>query len=70
MSRRQRQAAELRELCRAGDIGRAVDLAFGHFIDFGRDEEVLSLLQSALDATSAPPTIRRRFAELRDLPRA
>jgi hypothetical protein len=31
MSRRQRQLDAIRDLCRAGGVARAVDLAFEHF---------------------------------------
>jgi RimJ/RimL family protein N-acetyltransferase len=66
MSRRDRQAAELLELCRAGDVARAIDLAFGHFADFGCDEAILARLAAALDGTRVTSATRRRFAELRD----
>jgi hypothetical protein len=65
MSRRDRQAAELRDLCRAGDVARAIDLAFGHFADFGRDEDLLARLEDALERARATPATRRRLAELR-----
>jgi hypothetical protein len=74
MSRRHRQRNELRELCdsgglsRAGDIARlsrAVDLAFEHFADFGRDDDILRLLADTIERTAAPAGVRRRFAELR-----
>jgi hypothetical protein len=65
MSRRDRQRAELHDLCRNGAVGRAVDLAFTHFADFGRDEEILAALAEALDRACAPASVRRRLAELR-----
>jgi len=65
MSRRQRQRDELRELCHLGAAGRAVDLAYQHFADFGRDDEILAMLADALDRTAVPAAIRRRFDELR-----
>lgn len=68
MTRRDRQRAELRRLCRSGPLSRAVDLAFAHFADFGRDEELLELLAAALERTPATATDRRRFTELRDRP--
>ena len=44
MSRRQRQFNELRDLCAAGGVVRAIDLAFEHFAQFGRDDEIIDLL--------------------------
>jgi hypothetical protein len=41
-----------------------VDLAFAHFADFGRDEELLALLADALERSPATPTLRRRFTQL------
>ena len=64
MSRRDRQRAELQNLCRNGAVGRAVDLAFTHFADFGRDEDILAVLAEALDRVCATAAVRRRFAEL------
>ena len=64
MSRRKRQAAELTELCRTGDVARAIDLAFGHFPDFGRDEAIVACLGAALDRAGVTAAARRRFAEL------
>jgi hypothetical protein len=65
MSRRDRQRAELQDLCRNGAAGRAVDLAFTHFADFGRDEEILAMLAEALARGCATAAVRRRLAELR-----
>jgi hypothetical protein len=65
MSRRDRQAAELLELCRTGDVARAIDLAFGHFADFGRDDAILARLEAALERSRVTSAARRRFAELR-----
>lgn len=64
MSRRQRQLDELGALCRAGDVARAIDLAFEHFAQFGRDDHVVEVLGRAVDA-AATDRVRRRFAELR-----
>jgi hypothetical protein len=64
MTRRDRQRTELRRLCRSGPLSRAVDLAFTHFADFGRDEELLALLADALARTPVTPALRRRFSEL------
>jgi hypothetical protein len=64
MSRRERQAAELRELCRTGDLARAIDLAFGHFADYGTDEDILTRLEAALEGAGVTALARRRFAEL------
>ncbi|MFL6205963.1 MAG: hypothetical protein ACJ739_11490 [Acidimicrobiales bacterium] len=65
MPRRDRHVDELQELCRAGSLSRAIDLAFTHFADFGPDEVVLAALAEAVSAVSAPPAVRRRFSELR-----
>ena len=65
MSRDDRQRLELLRLCQAGAVGRAVDLAFEHFADFGPDGEVLAHLADAIGADGAPPSARRRFDELR-----
>ena len=64
MSRRQRQLDELRSLCGSGAVARAVDLAHAHFADFGRDDEVVSLLAEAIDRLRPDDGVRRRFAEL------
>jgi hypothetical protein len=64
MTRRQRQIDQLRALCAAGHVARAVDLAFEHFATFGRDERVIVLLTQALDHAAAGESIRRRLAEL------
>ena len=65
MSRRQRQLDQLRDLCRAGAIGRAVDLAFEHFAQFGRDDDVVALLAEVLDEAHVPERVRQQFMELR-----
>ena len=64
MSRRQRQHDELCALCTSGVFVRALDLAFEHFADFGRDEEVVARLADAIERASAPAAVRRRFAAL------
>ena len=64
MSRRQRQLAELAELCRSGVVGRAIDLAFEHFAQFGADDAVVRLLADAVERPDVPERVRRRFAEL------
>jgi hypothetical protein len=66
MSRRDRQRAELCELCSSGAVSRAVDLAYAHVADFGRDDDLLAVLAAALDRTAPTPALRRRFAELRE----
>jgi hypothetical protein len=66
MSRHQRQRDELRALCRAGHVGRAVDLAFEHFACFGHDELVVALLTDAIDHAAVTPQTRARLAELAD----
>jgi hypothetical protein len=65
MSRRQRQLDELRDLCQAGRVSRAIDLAFEHFADFGRDDVVVGLLADAIARGPTAEPIHRRFAELR-----
>ena len=64
MSRRQRQLDELRCLCGAGAVARAVDLAHQHFADFGPDDDVLEMLGQWIDAGEAPDEVRRRYADL------
>jgi hypothetical protein len=66
MSRRKRQRDELRELCDSGAVARAVDLAFHHFADFGRDDDVVRRLAAAIDRAAGPvgPMVRRRFTDL------
>jgi hypothetical protein len=64
MSRRQRQCNELRDLCSAGAVGRAIDLAFEHFALFGRDEEITDLLNRAIHGADTDRRARQRFAEL------
>ena len=65
MSRRQRQVDQLRALCRAGMLGRAVDLAFEHFAEFGRDHDLIEELAAATGSAEVPDDVRRRFDELR-----
>lgn len=43
---------------------RAVDLAFLHFGDFGRNDEVLDLLTAAIARTPVPAAVQRRFLDL------
>ncbi len=64
MSRRQRQFNQLRDLCYAGAVARAIDLAFEHFAHFGRDDEIIDLLAHALEDTDVAGRARQRFAEL------
>jgi hypothetical protein len=64
MSRRQRQFNELCALCSAGAVVRAIDLAFEHFVHFGRDDEIIELLAQALEHADAAGRARQRFAEL------
>ncbi len=64
MSRRQRQFNELCDLCSAGAVVRAIDLAFEHFACFGRDDEIIELLVHAIEHTDAAARARQRFAEL------
>jgi hypothetical protein len=64
VSRRQRQLDELSDLCRSGVVGRAIDLAFEHFAQFGADDGVIRLLTDAVGHPDVPERIRRRFTEL------
>ena len=64
MSRRQRQFDQLRDLCSAGAVVRAIDLAFEHFAHFGRDGEILDLLAQAVEQADCGEPARQRFAEL------
>jgi hypothetical protein len=66
MTRRLRQLDELRCLCGAGAVARAIDLAFAHFADFGRDDAVLRLLAHAVEHLPADDDVRRRLADLTD----
>ena len=63
-SRCRRQRDELRALCVAGMVGHAIDLAFEHFADFGRDDEIVDLLTDALDRIAVPRSTTARFQEL------
>ena len=64
LGRQRRQLQELRALCASGRVGRAVDLAFEHFTDFGRDQAVLELLRSAIECCATPAAVQQRFLEL------
>ncbi len=64
MTRRQRQLDELRGLCSIGAIGRAIDLAYEHFADFGRVDDIRILLAEAMEHAEVPDAVRRRFDEL------
>jgi hypothetical protein len=64
MSRRQRQLDQLRDLCSAGGVVRAIDLAFEHFAHFGRDDEIIDLLARAIDDVGVAGCARLRFDEL------
>jgi hypothetical protein len=64
-SRCRRQRDELRALCGAGMVGHAIDLAFEHFADFGRDDEIVELLADALERIAVPLSTAARFTELR-----
>jgi hypothetical protein len=65
MPRRQRQLDELRDLCRSGALVRAIDLAFEHFAQFGRNEDIIVLLADAIAHAGSPQRVCDRFAELR-----
>lgn len=62
--REERQLAELRRLCAAGSVSRAIDLAFEHFAEFGLSEELVALVRDALERTDAPAAVRERFRSL------
>ena len=64
MSRRQRQANELRDLCASGGVARAIDLAFEHFANFGRDDELMDLLAQSIEDADVAGRARQRFVEL------
>ncbi len=64
MSRRQRQVDELRRLCTSGAVARAVDLAFAHFADFGRDDDVVALLTETVARSERNGAVRSRLVEL------
>ena len=63
--RRRQQRHELDALCRAGAVARALDLAFEHFAEFGRDDDVVDLLAAAIEHAGLPGDVCRRFVELR-----
>ncbi len=52
-------------LCSRGAVGRAIDLAFEHFAQFGVDAAVVELLAGAIARPGVPERVRRSFAELR-----
>ena len=54
MTRQQRQIDQLRALCAAGQVARAVDLAFEHFATFGRDENIIDLLAAGASTRTRP----------------
>jgi hypothetical protein len=64
VSRRQRQLDELRSLCRSGAVARAADLAHGFVAEFGPDDELLTLLLTAVEQCGASGDLRRRIDEL------
>jgi hypothetical protein len=64
MSRLQRELDELHALCRSGAVDHAIDLAFEHFAQFGRDDEIVRLLAAGIDVMEAAGRGRRRLAEL------
>jgi hypothetical protein len=64
MCRRQRQCDELRALCTAGRVARAIDLAFEHFAHFGRDDEIIDLLTRTIEESGVAAHALQRFAEL------
>lgn len=67
--RRRRQLDELCDLCRRGAVSRAVDLAFEHFACFGRDDDVVALLEDVIKESPVASDVDRRLVALRDVPR-
>ena len=65
MSRRQRQFDELRDLCSAGAVARAIDLAFEHFGCFGRDDDIIDVIDAAIARGDCPGRASQRLDELR-----
>jgi hypothetical protein len=65
MSRIERQRHELLELCAAGAVAHALDLAFEHFAHFGPDPDVMERLDVAVGSAGAPADVRRRLDALR-----
>jgi hypothetical protein len=63
-SRQERQLDELRRLCAAGAVSRAIDLAFEHFADFGLTDDLVAVITDALERTGAPAAVRDRFGAL------
>jgi hypothetical protein len=63
--RRRRQRDELSALCAAGAVARAIDLAFEHFAEFGRDDAVVGLIAASVEQRAVSPSVRRQFQELR-----
>ena len=63
--RRRRQLDQLRDLCDRGAVARAIDLAFEHFACFGRDDDIVVLLEQVVDRTESSGALRRRLLELR-----
>jgi hypothetical protein len=55
---------QLRALCHAGAAGRAIDLAFEHFAEFGRDDTIVALLADTIARQELPDRVRLRFGEL------
>lgn len=66
--RRRRQLDQLVELCERGAVSRAIDLAYEHFACFGRDEEVLVLLEASVERCGAGDDLERRYLGLRAVP--
>jgi hypothetical protein len=65
MPRSERQAQEICALCDRGALSRAIDLAYQHFADFGRNDQVLDVIADAIERTPVAPAVRRRFVDLR-----
>lgn len=63
-SRRERQLEELRRLCASGAVNRAIDLAFEHFAEFGLADDLVAVIEDALERTGAPAAVHERFASL------
>jgi hypothetical protein len=65
MSRNERQRHQLLELCAAGAVAHAVDLAFEHFAHFGPDEQLIDRLDAAAASAGASAAVRQRLDALR-----
>ena len=64
-TRRRRHLDELCALCARGQVARAIDLAFEHFADEGRDGATVEILRAAIAERGVITVeVRNRLAEL------